>query len=122
MNKLSIINRQRSRGHYSARVTSSSSPPYLLLLVPSNSMAGRGLVETLPDSSSSTTTTLNQIKVELQGSNANISSSTTSEIPQTSASSSQKSSSTSQTISSGWVEVGCEVVSLRRVSGVPVTS
>jgi hypothetical protein len=114
----------------SARVTSTSSPPYLLLLVPSNSMAGRGLVETLPESSSSSphsSTTLNQIKVELQGSNANISSissasSTTSGIPQDPSSSSQTASSTSQTISSGWVEVGCEVVSLRRVSGVPVSS
>ena len=177
MNKLSIINRQISRGHHSGvlydkdtlsenmppivgsnilplpppttnedddssstsssstsstRVTSSSSPPYLLLLVPSNSMAGRGLVETLPESSSSsssstTATTHNQVKVELQGSNANtnissISSSTTSEIPRTSSPSSHKASSTSQMMSSGWVEVGCEVVSLRRVSGVPVTS
>jgi len=105
-----------------------STPPYLLLLVPSDSMAGRGLGSTM-----STTSNLEDssghIKVELQGGGSNVSTVSTASFPikttktpQTSSSSSSADKHSEVEVKSGWIEVGCEVVSLRKISGVPVAS
>jgi len=114
----------------SPEVISSSSPPYLLLLVPSDSIAGRGVVSTVIETSNFEDTS-GQVKVELQGSRNNVSTvssssvglKTTAKPPQTSSSGTKASFETdSRKGSSGWIEVGCEVVSLRKISRVPVTS
>jgi hypothetical protein len=102
-----------------------SSPPYLLLLVPSDSMAGRGLgsamtmISNLEDLSG-------HIKVELQGRGSNVSTVSTASFPikttKTQTPSSSGSAEKHSEVKSGWIEVGCEVVSLRKISGVPVAS
>jgi len=114
----------------SPEVISSSSPPYLLLLVPSDSIAGRGVVSTVLETSNFEDSS-GHVKVELQGSSNNVSTvsassvglKTTTKPPQTSSSGTEASFETdSREGSSGWIEVGCEVVSLRKISRVPVTT
>jgi hypothetical protein len=103
-----------------------SSPPYLLLLVPSDSMAGRGLVSTMTKTSNVEDLS-GHIKVELQGGGSNVSTVSTASFPIKTTKNPQTSSSSASAdkdieVKSGWIEVGCEVVSLRKISGVPVTS
>jgi len=114
----------------SPEVISSSSPPYLLLLVPSDSIAGRGVVSTMIDTSNFEDTS-GQVKVELQGGSNNVSALSSSSVgvkttaipPQTSSSGTESTvEADSREGNGGWIEVGCEVVSLRKVSRVPFTS
>jgi hypothetical protein len=114
----------------SPELISSSSPPYLLLLVPSDSIAGRGLVSTVLETSNFEDTP-GQVKVELQGGINNVSAVSSSSVGlKTTAkpphSSSSRAEATFETDSregnGGWIEVGCEVVSLRKISRVPFTS
>lgn len=103
-----------------------SSPPYLLLLFPSDSMAGRGLGSTMAKSSNLRDSS-GHIKVELQGGDSNASTVSTASFPIKKTKNPQTTSSSASAdkdreVKSGWIEVGCEVVSLRKISGVPVAS
>jgi hypothetical protein len=109
---------------------SSSSPPYLLLIVPSDSIAGRGLVSPVIETSNFEDTS-GQVKVELQGDSNNVSTlsassvdlKTTAKPTHTSLSGAEATVETdSRDGNGGWVEVGCEVISLRKISRVPFTS
>jgi hypothetical protein len=114
----------------SPELISSSSPPYLLLLVPSDSIAGRGVGSTVIETSNFEDIS-GQVKVELQGGSNNVSAvsassaglKTTTKPPQTSSSGAEATFETDLLEGNGgWIEVGCEVVSLRKISRVPFTS